>query len=152
MKILKITLGVFLVIMLVVQFVPRHPNKSSEIPPTDFTKVNEVPQPVKGKLFESCYDCHSNNTRYPWYNRVQPVAWFLDDHITAGKKELNFSEWANYSDRRKNSKLRSIISQVEDGEMPLDSYTFLHKEAVFSEKEKKEFLDYMRRLKKGLEL
>ena len=150
MRILKITLGIFLILILALQFIPRHPNQSDEVPPTDFTRVNEVPRPVKEKLYVSCYDCHSNNTRYPWYNKLQPVAWFLEDHVNKGKEELNFSEWKKYSERRKNSKLRSIISQVEDGKMPLSSYTFIHHDAVFSEKEKNEFLAYMRKLKSGL--
>ena len=78
------------------------------------------------------------------------MAWFLEDHIEEGKNELNFNEWGDYSDRRKNSKLRSIISQIEDDEMPLDSYTFIHRDAKFSESEKKEILKYMTQLKNKL--
>ena len=112
--------------------------------------VNNVPKDVQDKLKVSCYDCHSNNTEYPWYNRIQPVAWFLENHIREGKSELNFNEWGELSDRRKNSKLRSIISQIEDDEMPLDSYTFIHWDAKFSELEKKEIIKYMTQLKNSL--
>ena len=112
--------------------------------------VNDVPANLKNKLHVSCYDCHSNNTRYPWYNKIQPVAWFLEDHIKEGKDELNFSEWGEYSDRRKNSKLRSIISQIEEGEMPLDSYILLHPDADLPEDKKLEIINYMTGLKDNL--
>lgn len=100
---------------------------------TDFMLVNDVPKQVEGIIKTSCYDCHSNNTDYPWYNKVQPVAWFLKNHVAHGMEELNFNEWADYSDRRKNSKLKSIINQMKEGEMPLSSYTIIHREAKLSE-------------------
>ncbi|EIA07137.1 hypothetical protein HJ01_03531 [Flavobacterium frigoris PS1] len=78
------------------------------------------------------------------------MAWFLEDHIVKGKSELNFSEWADYSDRRKKSKLKSIISQIEDDNMPLSSYTLIHKNASFSEEEKKEVVTWLTELKDNL--
>ncbi len=139
-----------MVALVVIQFFPMNRNQSESVPETDFMSVNTVPANIQNKIEVSCYDCHSNNTEYPWYNRVQPVAWFLEDHIKDGKAELNFNEWGDYSDRRKNSKLRSIISQVEDDEMPLDSYTFIHRDAKFSESEKKEIIKYLTKLKNNL--
>ncbi len=100
---------------------------------TDFMKVNKVPLEVEKQIKVSCYDCHSNNTVYPWYSKLQPAAWFLEDHINEGKVELNFSEWGAYSNRRKVSKLQSIIKQIENSEMPLYSYTLMHRDAIFSE-------------------
>ncbi|BAO56096.1 hypothetical protein NMS_2087 [Nonlabens marinus S1-08] len=96
----------------------------------------------------SCYDCHSNNTEYPWYSRIQPTAWYLENHIQEGKDELNFNEWDTYSSRRKNSKLRSIINQIESGEMPLDSYTLIHGGARLDSTAVKEIIGYMDSLKK----
>ena len=110
----------------------------------------EEEENISALLQESCYDCHSNNTEYPWYNKVQPVAWFLEDHINEGKEELNFNEWDAYSNRRKNSKLKSIISQVKDDEMPLASYTLIHKDAKLSNSEKTLIIDYMKNLKETL--
>ncbi|APU69745.1 hypothetical protein C723_1769 [Christiangramia flava JLT2011] len=112
--------------------------------------VNDVPENIQNKLQVSCYDCHSNNTQYPWYNKVQPVAWFLEDHIKEGKAELNFNEWDSLSTRRKTSKLRSIIKQIENGEMPLDSYTFIHRDARFSEAEAEEIINWVTQLKDSL--
>ncbi|MGC1203526.1 MAG: heme-binding domain-containing protein [Flavobacteriaceae bacterium] len=150
MKIVKIIVLVLLVAFVGIQFVPTVRNQSESVPKTDFMLVNAVPKNINEKLQVSCYDCHSNNTAYPWYNKVQPVAWLLEDHIKNGKEELNFNEWADYSDRRKKSKLKSIISQVRDDEMPLSSYTLIHKDAKFNENDKQALIDWLSRLRDSL--
>nr|WP_279346976.1 heme-binding domain-containing protein [Gramella sp. AN32] len=141
---------ILLVALVGIQFVPTKRNQSNTVPKTDFMLVNNVPGAVQNKLQVSCYDCHSNNTQYPWYNKLQPIAWLMEDHITKGKEELNFNEWGELSNRRKNSKLRSIISQIEDNEMPMDSYTLIHRDAKLSENEKTEIIKYMSQLKNSL--
>ncbi len=133
-----------------IQFIPTKRNQSESVPNTDFMIVNNVPNNIKATLQTSCYDCHGNNTSYPWYNTVQPVAWFLENHIEEGKSELNFSEWDNYSNRRKKSKLKSIVSQIKDNKMPLSSYTFIHKEAVLDNTKRQEILNYITELKDSL--
>ena len=147
MKIVKIIALILLVGFVGIQFVPTDLNQSDTVPKTDFLLVNNTQENISALLQESCYDCHSNNTEYPWYNKVQPVAWFLEDHINEGKEELNFNEWDAYSNRRKNSKLKSIISQVKDDEMPLASYTLIHKDAKLSNSEKTLIIDYMKNVK-----
>ena len=137
--------------LIVIQFFPITLNESETVPQSDFMVENQVPATIKNRLQVSCYDCHSNNTDYPWYSKIQPAAWFLEDHIQEGKDELNFNEWATYSDRRKNSKLRSIISQIEEDKMPLDSYTLIHKDAILSDEDKRMIIDYMTALKDSLE-
>ena len=143
MKSFKIILLILLIVFVGIQFIPTKRNQSESIPNTDFMVVNNVPQNIYNSLQTSCYDCHSNNTSYPWYNKVQPVAWFLENHIEEGKAELNFSEWENYSERRKKSKLKSIVSQIEDGKMPLSSYTLLHGDAKLSFKQKEEIIKWI---------
>jgi hypothetical protein len=150
MKIVKIIALILLVGFVGIQFVPTDLNQSDTVPKTDFLLVNNTQENISALLQESCYDCHSNNTEYPWYNKVQPAAWFLEDHINEGKEELNFNEWDAYSNRRKNSKLKSIISQVKDDEMPLASYTLIHKDAKLSNSEKTLIIDYMKNLKETL--
>ena len=137
--------------LIVIQFFPITLNESDTVPQSDFMKVNQVPATIKNRLQVSCYDCHSNNTNYPWYSKIQPAAWYLKDHIQEGKDELNFNEWATYSDRRKNSKLRSIISQIEEDKMPLDSYILIHRDAILSDEDKRMIIDYMTALKDSLE-
>jgi hypothetical protein len=151
LKFLKIIAWLALVALVVIQFFPIILNESDYVPQSDFMVENQVPATIKNRLQVSCYDCHSNNTDYPWYSKIQPAAWFLEDHIQEGKDELNFNEWATYSDRRKNSKLRSIISQIEEDKMPLDSYTLIHKDAILSDEDKRMIIDYMTALKDSLE-
>ena len=150
MKIAKIIALILLVGFVGIQFVPTDLNQSNTVPRADFVLVNDTPENISALLQESCYDCHSNNTQYPWYNKVQPVAWFLEDHIDEGKAELNFNEWDAYSNRRKKSKLKSITSQINDNEMPLASYTLIHKDAKLSKSEKALIIDYMKNLKEKL--
>lgn len=126
-----------------IQFMPTTRNQNNEVLRTDFSKTFSVPNNIQNLLKNSCYDCHSNNTNYPWYNKIQPVSWFLEYHIKEGKKELNFSEFGGYSKRRQKSKLKSIKSQIEKNGMPLSSYTFIHRNAKLSEKDKKLLITWM---------
>jgi hypothetical protein len=150
-KIVKAIGWILLIALVGIQFIPTERNHSDTVPQTDFMVANNVPVTVMATVQISCYDCHSNNTNYPWYSRLQPLAWYLEDHIQEGKEELNFNEWATYSDRRKNSKLRSIVSQIEDDEMPLESYTLIHRNAILSVEDKAEIIQYMTRLRDSLE-
>lgn len=150
-RILKTIVLILLVAFIGIQFIPTEGNQSDLVPETDFLLVNKTPKNISKLLQVSCYDCHSNNTEYPWYNKIQPAAWFLEDHIKEGKEELNFSEWDSLSNRRKNSKLKSIINQIKDDEMPLFSYTIIHGDAVLSNSEKKLVIDYMRGIKDSLQ-
>ncbi len=149
-KTIKIIAIIALVVLVGIQFVPTERNQSDIVPVADFMLVNNVPKIIQKKLQVSCYDCHSNNTQYPWYNKVQPVTWFLEGHIKEGKAKLNFNEWDSLSNRRKKSKLRSIIKQIESGEMPLDSYTLIHKDAKFSNEETNEIINFITQLKDSL--
>tara|TARA_R110001592_G_scaffold340507_1_gene628703 strand:+ start:1609 stop:2061 length:453 start_codon:yes stop_codon:yes gene_type:complete len=150
MKKVKIILLVLLAAVVGIQFFPTTRNQSKTIPKTDFMLANNAPNNIKKKIQTSCYDCHSNNTAYPWYNKIQPVAWILEDHVIAGKKELNFSAWGEYSSRRKKSKLKSIMSQIKDDKMPLTSYTLIHGDAKFTEKEKKELFEWLTQLRDSI--
>ncbi|WP_194850580.1 heme-binding domain-containing protein [Nonlabens antarcticus] len=147
MKIFKIIAWVALGSFIVIQFFPVDYNSSETVPKTDFMLVNKVPATIEKTLQVSCYDCHSNNTEYPWYNKVQPVAWYLEDHVKQGKSELNFNEWDSYSDRRKNSKLRSMIKQIESGEMPMESYTLIHRDAIMDSLKQNTVINFLKELK-----
>ena len=131
-------------IVLVIQVIPVERNVSTVPPGQSFEKTEKVPANVAAILKVSCYDCHSNNSRYPWYSELQPGSWFMARHITKGKEELNFDEFNNYSKRRKKAKIKSIISQIEKDEMPLKSYRMMHGNARLSADEKTELLDFFR--------
>ena len=108
----------------------------------DLFKTAEVDNAVKDILERSCYDCHSNFTNYPWYSYISPVSIFLGKHVKKGKEELNFSEWGLISDKDKISRLVDIYESVESGEMPLQSYLIIHKEAALSEDDKEVILSW----------
>lgn len=146
MKIVKIITLVLLVAFVGIQFIPTTLNQSKNIPKTDFLLVNNTPKNISRILQKSCYDCHSNNTNYPWYNKVQPIALFLESHIQEGKKELDFSKWTKYSNRRKKSKLKSIMSQIRDNKMPLSSYTLIHNDAKLTKNEKENITDFINKI------
>ncbi len=95
----------------------------------------------------SCYDCHSNNTKYPWYSEVAPISWWIADHVTEGKDELNLSLWTTFSDKKRNHKLEEMIELIEKKEMPLESYLPMHSEAELSESQQQELITFFREIK-----
>lgn len=137
-----------LIIFLLIQFYQPARNVSFEQDmPEDFTNVNAVPKNVATILRTSCYDCHSNNTEYPWYSYIQPVRMFMDNHIKEGKENLNFSEFGNYSERKQGNKLEQIVKQIKADEMPLASYTLIHKNAILTQENKKVLINWIERIR-----
>lgn len=135
MKIFKRIL-IFLLVILIVLQAFRTPKNSSGDMTKDISKSYIVPPDVKVILAKACNDCHSNNTRYPWYAEIQPVSWWLGDHIKDGKRHLNFSEFDGYRIARQYKKLEECIKEVKEGGMPLPSYLIIHKDAVLTDAEK----------------
>ncbi|SDL87394.1 Haem-binding domain-containing protein [Daejeonella rubra] len=139
----KIGLIVLLIIMVIIQFVKPARNQSVQASTGGIASVINVPENVQAILQNSCYDCHSNNTRYPWYATLQPGAWWMAWHIEEGKAELNFDEFGNYSKRRQLSKLKAIQGSIEDKSMPLPSYTFIHRAANLSKTDRNLLKDWI---------
>ncbi|MBC7536899.1 MAG: heme-binding domain-containing protein [Ferruginibacter sp.] len=132
-RFLKLLFGSLLVLLILLQFYPKsNYNTSQKIFLSDISIAHHVPAQVQQILKTSCYDCHSNNTIYPWYAAIQPVSLWLADHIKEGKAELNFAEFGGYSLRRQFRKLEEISEQVKEGEMPLTSYSIIHRNAKLS--------------------
>lgn len=141
-KVLK-TIGWLLLIALVaIQFFHPKKNIHEGEQPNAISNKFTVSADVKIILDKACMDCHSNNTRYPWYNNIQPVAWWLNNHIIDGKKELNFDEYISKRPRFQYRRMEQTIDLVKKREMPLDSYTWLHKDAILSEEEKTKLFDW----------
>lgn len=130
----KILIGL-LVIFIIIQFIRPAKNQTDAAQPKDIAAVYPVPANVHEILKRACYDCHSNNTKYPWYNNVQPVTWWLNHHISEGKHELNFNEFVSYTKKKKRKRLNQVADAVTDGWMPLKSYLWIHKEAVLTKEE-----------------
>lgn len=129
MKLLKNILLALLLIFVVMQFFRPEKNSTQGDHTLDFITETDPPGEVKTILEQSCYDCHSNNTVYPWYNNVAPISYWLADHIKDGKKHLNLSEWNSYDAKKKDHKLEEVEEMVSEGEMPLNEYTWTHEEA-----------------------
>jgi hypothetical protein len=111
------------------------PSKSIE---TDFP----MPAGVKASMEKACFDCHSNNTKYPWYAEIQPVGWYLTNHIRDGKRHLNFDEFLTYDAKKKDHKMEELIESQTEGWMPMESYTLIHKDAKLTSEEKNAIIAY----------
>ncbi|MBV9216959.1 MAG: heme-binding domain-containing protein [Acidobacteria bacterium] len=136
-KALKITVIVLAVAFIVLQFFRIDTTAPVTNPADTLAATTDVPPDISLILGRSCDDCHTNNTRYPWYAQIQPTAWFLKNHIDDGRRHLNFSIWNSYDDKKKAKKLDEVCEEVQSGEMPLPSYLWIHHDAVLNEGEKK---------------
>ncbi len=143
MRIIKKTAWGLLIVLVLLQFIPRSVNKTEQVSQMDIMSKYQVPTEVQSVLKKACYDCHSNNTRYPWYAYVQPFRLLLDRHVRDGKEELNFSEYGAYSKKRQFNKLRSIGEALEEGTMPLKSYCLMHAGARLTDAEKADVLKWI---------
>lgn len=150
-NIIKKTVLIGLIFLLLMQLYRPARDLSFEQDVTvNFTKVYHVPKNVEAILRSSCYDCHSNNTNYPWYSYIQPARFFMEHHIKEAKENLNFDEWGTYSKRKQGTKLDRIVKQIKSGEMPLASYTLIHKKARLITAQKKEIMDWMNKIKDSI--
>ena len=147
----KIILGLFIG-SVAIQFIQPARNVSNTTLPTDIEKIMAVPANVSGILKTSCYDCHSNNTHYPWYSFIQPGPWLMASDIKNGKVMLNFSRFGELSKRKQQSKLQGIMNQVKDGEMPISSYTLIHKNAILTPAQKVILINWVASAKDSLSL
>jgi len=136
MKRLKKVLLATGIVFIAIQFIQPARNSNNQVQSTDISKIIPVPDNVHALLKNTCYDCHSNNTQYPWYAYVQPVGWLLSSHIAEAKGKLNFDEFGSLSTRRQISKLDGIANSIKDGIMPLSSYKLMHKNARLTQNEK----------------
>jgi len=127
---------VLLAALVIIQFFHPKKNKADIPQPNYVGNTFAIPSDVKTILAKACNDCHSNTTNYPWYINIQPVHWFMNNHIINGKKNLNFDEYTSRSLRFQYNKMGDVIDEVKDGAMPLNSYTWIHKDAILSKEEK----------------
>jgi hypothetical protein len=136
MKILKRIVIVIAALVVILQFIRPPRNNAEAKSVNDITMKYSVPQDVRDILHTSCFDCHSNTTRYPWYAEIQPVGWFLNNDIQDAKRDLNFSEFAAYPARRQIAKFNGIVDQINEDEMPLPIYLTMHHDAKLTQAKK----------------
>ena len=145
MKILKKVGLALLVIFVLIQFYRPEKNSSQGDHTAVFMTETNPPEEVKSILVKACYDCHSDNTVYPWYNNIAPVSYWLADHVKHGKGHLNFSAWEEYDTKKKDHKLDEVIEMVEAGEMPLKEYTWTHEEARLTAVQRQAIIEWAKR-------
>ncbi len=139
-KIIKIVLVLALFALIAIQFIRPEKNSEGYKSVATFEAETKPSAEVATILKQNCYDCHSNQTQYPWYSEVAPFSLWLADHIEHGKKHFNVSDWSNYSIKKKEHKLEELVEMVEKDEMPLQSYTIIH--GNLSENDKKLLLQW----------
>lgn len=131
-----------LIVFVGMQFYRPEKNTSTGKHTAIFLAETNPSKEVTAILKESCYDCHSNNTNYPWYNNVAPFSYWLADYIKGGKRHLNFSDWETYEIKKRDHKLEELIELVDEGVMPLKEYTWTHSEAKLGEEQRKALLQW----------
>ncbi|MEY8849282.1 heme-binding domain-containing protein [Psychroserpens sp. XS_ASV72] len=149
MKLLKKILLVLLVLFIVAQFFGPEKNQGDIASIEPFLEETKPSPEVKGILKETCFDCHSSVTRYPWYNNITPVNYWLADHVKHGKGHFDVSKWNEYSIKKKDHKLDELIEMVEAKEMPLKSYTWTHSEANLTDEQIKAVVDWAQSVRAG---
>ena len=143
-KLLTYAIVFILFVFVALQFF--QPEKNDEEKMTNHIFVSEqIPEDVKNIIQSSCLDCHSNKTIYLWYDRISPVSWLVNKHITDGKKEINFSEWGEQDAFDKYGIFQDIQKEVGEKNMPLKSYTMVHKNARLSDDERKVLVEWCKK-------
>ncbi|MDX1942008.1 MAG: heme-binding domain-containing protein [Saprospiraceae bacterium] len=143
-KAIKIILIGLMIVFIGMQFIrPSHQNPPVDLQ-QDFLTMTQAPTEIAAMLKNACYDCHSHETKYPWYSNVAPISWILQNHIIEGREHLNFSKWGTPEafGEEQGEAFEEIIEVIENDEMPLWDYKMMHSEARLSETQKNQLIDW----------
>lgn len=143
---MKISVVILLVVFILIQFFIIDTTNPPINKGMDFLTIKKTPPEIAKLIKASCYDCHSNETVYPWYAKLQPTGWFLKHHIDKGRRELNFSTFPTYEPKRQAHKLDEASEQLEKGEMPMESYAMIHKNAVLTAEQRTTLQNYFKKI------
>lgn len=141
MKLKKILLAIFILVV-IAQFFGPEKNQADNSTYSAFVSETNPSEEVLTLLQNSCFDCHSNNTSYPWYSHITPVNYWMSHHVNEGKEHFNISDWTNYSTGKKDHKIHEVIETIENNSMPLDSYTWTHNDAILSDDQKQLIINW----------
>lgn len=136
-----------IVILVGIQFIRIDKTAPESDPALDFFTINSADAKTAEMVKSACYDCHSNETAYPWYTNVAPLSWWIKGHINGGRQNMNLSEWGSYDAEKQAHKLEEIIEEIKHEHMPLGSYTWLHSEAKLSQEDREMLVIYFDGLK-----
>ena len=141
----KIVIGLVSVFV-IIQFFRIDKTNPEVVLENDFIEIYNPPTEVASILKTSCYDCHSNQSKYPWYTNIAPVSWFVKKHINEGREYFNFSEWNSLTAKKQAHIIEECAEEVEEGEMPLSNYLLMHSEAELSKEQTKLLVEYFESL------
>ncbi|MFP3599405.1 heme-binding domain-containing protein [Chryseobacterium sp. SIMBA_029] len=148
---MKKIIVIVLVAFIMIQFFPIDKTNPPATPGMDFLRIKDTPPEIAKIISTSCYDYHSNETKYPWYSSIAPSSWFLKNHVVEGRKHLNFSTFAVYEPKRQAHKLEECIEMIEKKEMPLESYYIGHQDAKLTDQQRLELVTYFKKVKEDTE-
>ncbi len=141
----KVLLGI-LIVFIVIQFIPVDFTNPPVDEQLDIIYITQPSDEIANMLRTSCYDCHSNETKLPWYAKLAPVNFWMKGHIKEGREHVNFSEWGNYLPEQTKLKANECAEEVHEGDMPMMPYTWTHKDAKLSKEQKEELDGYFKSL------
>ena len=141
-KYFKIGGYILLAILLILQFIRPSKNIHTGIQPNNITKLVPINDSLQQLFNVACMDCHSNNTRYPWYANVMPLGWLINNHVVDGKRHFNFDEFTTYKAKRAIKKIGEIAESVETDYMPMENYTYIHKDAKLNAMQKTAIINW----------
>lgn len=142
---MKKILIIVLVAFVIIQFFPIDKTNPSVNPGMDFLKIKNISPETAKMIRTSCYDCHSDETQYPWYSSIAPASWILKNHIDEGRKHLNFSIFATYEPEIQIHKMEECVKMLKEGKMPLESYFIGHQNAKITDIQRQELIKYFKR-------
>ncbi len=148
MKILRIFFILLIAAFVVMQFFGIDRTNPDFDPKDDFLSMEKPPADLEKLVKASCYDCHSNQTIWPWYSYVAPVSWLIEAHVIDGRDNVNLSEWGTYELEDRAYIIEEMIEEIEDGEMPFPGYDKLHPDAKLSEEQKQSLFKWLKSIQK----
>jgi hypothetical protein len=134
----KLVWGILIATFVIMSLIPYGERTN---PPVDEKLALKAPKDVDAIFKRACYDCHSNQTKWPWYSYVFPLSWSIKDHVKVGRARLNFDKWYSYSEEKR-LKLRDGIFRKTGTIMPLVEYVLFHSEAKLSKEDIKKVRDW----------
>jgi hypothetical protein len=130
-RVARTALIVFLVVFIGAQFV--RPDRTNPASPAGGSLLSKAPPQVAAIIDRSCRDCHTNDTRWPWYTNITPTNWLIANHVHEGRDHVNFSTWSSYDEDEQDKFLGGICSMTKRGRMPMPSYLLIHRDAKLSD-------------------
>ncbi|MBE0649752.1 MAG: heme-binding domain-containing protein [Bacteroidales bacterium] len=142
--------GVLVALFLLIQLIPNKRPAVTMDNPSDLIQNTKMPPQVARMIQTSCYDCHSMETKYPWYDKMAPATWLVYRDIRVGRRKLNFSDWTKLSTAEKLKALNHIGEEVGSGDMPFLPYAIIHKKARLNKEQRKIIVDWTKQYSKDL--